>query len=141
MKIFLFVSWYSYSCVFVCSEQISRASSIPELSYIAKPAASWLDDFLVWTSPEAFGCCRKFVNGTYCPPDDQVWASSTCAVLKFKWSFSVFNIFCQKGSFLETHMSMFSHGTIFASTVMHLHTHTLQHLFTLSTLCWWSSSK
>ncbi|KAH9694350.1 SSD domain-containing protein [Citrus sinensis] len=51
--------------------EISRASSIPELSYIAKPAASWLDDFLVWTSPEAFGCCRKFVNGTYCPPDDQ----------------------------------------------------------------------
>ncbi|KAJ7005641.1 hypothetical protein NC653_005071 [Populus alba x Populus x berolinensis] len=35
------------------------------------PAASWLDDFLVWISPEAFGCCRKFTNGTYCPPDDQ----------------------------------------------------------------------
>ncbi|KAJ4715848.1 Niemann-Pick C1 protein-like [Melia azedarach] len=51
--------------------EISKASLIPELSYIAKPAASWLDDFLVWTSPEAFGCCRKFVNGTYCPPDDQ----------------------------------------------------------------------
>lgn len=52
--------------------QISRASSTPELSYIAKPAASWLDDFLVWTSPEAFGCCRKFINDSYCPPDDQV---------------------------------------------------------------------
>ncbi|KAM7258591.1 hypothetical protein ACFE04_014332 [Oxalis oulophora] len=51
--------------------EISRASQIPESSYIAKPAASWLDDFLVWMSPEAFGCCRKFVNGTYCPPDDQ----------------------------------------------------------------------
>jgi len=36
------------------------------------PAASWLDDFLVWISPEAFGCCRKFTNGSYCPPDDQV---------------------------------------------------------------------
>ncbi|KAK9109484.1 hypothetical protein Sjap_017544 [Stephania japonica] len=22
-------------------------------------------------SPEAFGCCRKFTNGSYCPPDDQ----------------------------------------------------------------------
>ncbi|RVW48387.1 Niemann-Pick C1 protein [Vitis vinifera] len=44
---------------------------VPESSYIAKPAASWLDDFLVWMSPEAFGCCRKFVNGSYCPPDDQ----------------------------------------------------------------------
>ncbi|XP_012067168.1 NPC intracellular cholesterol transporter 1 isoform X2 [Jatropha curcas] len=51
--------------------EISRASLIPESSYIAKPAASWLDDFLVWISPEAFGCCRKFINGTYCPPDDQ----------------------------------------------------------------------
>ncbi|OVA00612.1 Sterol-sensing domain [Macleaya cordata] len=51
--------------------EIARASSIPESSYIAKPAASWLDDFLVWMSPEAFGCCRKFTNGSYCPPDDQ----------------------------------------------------------------------
>ncbi|TYK02139.1 Niemann-Pick C1 protein-like isoform X2 [Cucumis melo var. makuwa] len=50
---------------------ISRASLTPELNYIAKPAASWLDDFLVWLSPEAFGCCRKFTNGSYCPPDDQ----------------------------------------------------------------------
>ncbi|KAL8090154.1 uncharacterized protein LOC141697492 isoform X1 [Apium graveolens] len=51
--------------------EISRASLTPKTSYIAKPAASWLDDFLVWISPEAFGCCRKFVNNTYCPPDDQ----------------------------------------------------------------------
>ncbi|KAK4351829.1 hypothetical protein RND71_027347 [Anisodus tanguticus] len=50
---------------------IARASLIPESSYIAKPAASWLDDFLVWTSPEAFGCCRKFTNSSFCPPDDQ----------------------------------------------------------------------
>ena len=52
--------------------QISRASLTPESTYIAKPAASWLDDFLVWLSPEAFGCCRKFVNDSYCLPDDQV---------------------------------------------------------------------
>ncbi|KAL5778365.1 hypothetical protein ACOSP7_011291 [Xanthoceras sorbifolium] len=51
--------------------EISRASLTPKSSYIAKPAASWLDDFLVWISPEAFGCCRKFTNGSYCPPDDQ----------------------------------------------------------------------
>uniref|UniRef100_A0A6N2K2H0 SSD domain-containing protein n=1 Tax=Salix viminalis TaxID=40686 RepID=A0A6N2K2H0_SALVM len=50
---------------------IARASLTPESSYIAMPAASWLDDFLVWISPEAFGCCRKFTNGTFCPPDDQ----------------------------------------------------------------------
>ncbi|KAL0904906.1 hypothetical protein M5K25_027069 [Dendrobium thyrsiflorum] len=51
--------------------EITKASLIPESSFIAKPAASWLDDFLVWLSPEAFGCCRKFVNGSYCPPNDQ----------------------------------------------------------------------
>ncbi|KAL2512716.1 Patched family protein [Abeliophyllum distichum] len=51
--------------------EIARASLGPESSYIAKPAASWLDDFLVWISPEAFGCCRKFTNASYCPPDDQ----------------------------------------------------------------------
>ncbi|KAK1282537.1 hypothetical protein QJS10_CPB22g00909 [Acorus calamus] len=51
--------------------KIARASQTPKASYIAKPAASWLDDFLVWLSPEAFGCCRKFTNGSYCPPDDQ----------------------------------------------------------------------
>lgn len=51
--------------------EISRASLVPESSYIAKPAASWLDDFLVWISPEAFSCCRKFTNDSYCPPDDQ----------------------------------------------------------------------
>ncbi|KAI8028562.1 NPC intracellular cholesterol transporter 1 [Camellia lanceoleosa] len=51
--------------------EISRASLMPESTHIAKPAASWLDDFLVWMSPEAFGCCRKFVDGSYCPPDDQ----------------------------------------------------------------------
>uniref|UniRef100_A0A0E0KTY8 SSD domain-containing protein n=1 Tax=Oryza punctata TaxID=4537 RepID=A0A0E0KTY8_ORYPU len=51
--------------------EIAKQSLSPEKSYIAKPAASWLDDFLIWMSPEAFGCCRKFVNGSYCPPDDQ----------------------------------------------------------------------
>ncbi|XP_072956194.1 uncharacterized protein [Typha angustifolia] len=51
--------------------EIAKASLVSESSYIAKPAASWLDDFLIWLSPEAFSCCRKFVNGSYCPPDDQ----------------------------------------------------------------------
>ncbi|KAF9608783.1 hypothetical protein IFM89_011552 [Coptis chinensis] len=57
--------------------EIARASLTPETSYIAKPAASWLDDYLVWMSPEAFGCCRKFTNESYCPPDDQPPCCST----------------------------------------------------------------
>ncbi|KAJ8421237.1 hypothetical protein Cgig2_028187 [Carnegiea gigantea] len=56
--------------------EISIASQNSESTYIAKPAASWLDDFLVWISPEAFGCCRKFTNGSYCPPDDQCFLHS-----------------------------------------------------------------
>ncbi|RVX16076.1 Niemann-Pick C1 protein [Vitis vinifera] len=60
-----------YVDLFSYCKEIARASLIPESSYIAKPAASWLDDFLVWISPEAFGCCRKFTNGSYCPPNDQ----------------------------------------------------------------------
>ncbi|KAG0593289.1 hypothetical protein KC19_1G318700 [Ceratodon purpureus] len=51
--------------------EISRAALSPETSFISRPAASWLDDFLVWLSPNAFGCCRKFPEGNYCPPDDQ----------------------------------------------------------------------
>lgn len=65
-----------YDCAYISFSallQISQASLVPESTYIAKPAASWLDDFLVWLSPEAFGCCRKFINDSYCPPDDQVW--------------------------------------------------------------------
>ncbi|CAL5356152.1 unnamed protein product [Camellia sinensis] len=55
---------------------ISGASLMPESAHIAKPAALWLDDFLVWMPPEAFGCCWKFVDGSYCPPDDQCFLHS-----------------------------------------------------------------
>ncbi|CAM6128550.1 unnamed protein product [Calypogeia fissa] len=51
--------------------EVSRAALTPDTSFIATPAASWLDDFLVFISPDAFGCCRTFPDGTYCPPDDQ----------------------------------------------------------------------
>ncbi|KAJ4811770.1 Niemann-Pick C1-like protein 1 [Rhynchospora pubera] len=51
--------------------QITQASFDAKSTFIAKPAASWLDDFLVWLSPDAFSCCREFVNQSYCPPDDQ----------------------------------------------------------------------
>eukprot|EP00898_Chlorokybus_atmophyticus_P005812 jgi/Chlat1/6231/Chrsp44S05762 len=51
--------------------EIAKAALAPASTRIARPAASWLDDFLTWISPDAFGCCRQFPNGTYCPPDDQ----------------------------------------------------------------------
>lgn len=73
---YAFHQFYVYLSDFLL--QIARAALVPETSYIAKPAASWLDDFLVWISPEAFGCCRKFTNGTFCPPDDQVCHPDSC---------------------------------------------------------------
>lgn len=86
--------------------QISRASLTPESSYIAKPAASWLDDFLVWVSPEAFGCCRKFLNASYCPPDDQVGGllhilcENSFKILLFVLRFTVYNsLFCTHSVF------------------------------------------
>ena len=51
--------------------QINSASRSPWNSYIATPAASWIDDFKSWISPEATQCCRLFPNGTACPPPDQ----------------------------------------------------------------------
>jgi Niemann-Pick C1 protein len=39
------------------SIQLFAASQIPESSYIAKPASSWIDDYFDWTTGS--GCCRK----------------------------------------------------------------------------------
>ncbi|KAI0477692.1 multidrug efflux transporter AcrB transmembrane domain-containing protein [Xylariaceae sp. FL0804] len=36
----------------------------PEVSYIASPAASWIDDFFLWLKPENEDCCRE--NGRVC---------------------------------------------------------------------------
>lgn len=51
--------------------QVSAASRAPWASWLATPAASWLDDFLAWASPDIPQCCRAFTNGTRCPPPDQ----------------------------------------------------------------------
>jgi hypothetical protein len=54
-----------------CAAQVSAAAREPWATYLATPAASWLDDFLTWISPEIPQCCRQFSNGTRCPPPDQ----------------------------------------------------------------------
>lgn len=52
----------------------------PESSFIASPAASWIDDFYSWLNPSLPKCCRRhpegspFANATggpRCPPPDQ----------------------------------------------------------------------
>jgi len=40
------------------SSQISQAAMSPATSFIATPAASWIDDFLSWTNPSLPKCCR-----------------------------------------------------------------------------------
>lgn len=44
----------------LCGAQVANAARSPATSYIAAPAASWLDDFLAWISPEIPRCCRAF---------------------------------------------------------------------------------
>ena len=65
------------------SLQVASAARTPSQTYIASPAASWLDDFLSWISPEIPRCCRAFPkDDSYCPPPDQPPCSvnaSTCA--------------------------------------------------------------
>ena len=54
--------------------QVAEAARSPASTLIASPAASWLDDFLGWVSPEVGQCCRRFPGddgGGYCPPPDQ----------------------------------------------------------------------
>ena len=51
--------------------RVSQAARSPWSSYVASPAASWLDDFLSWASPDIPQCCRAAANGTRCPPPDQ----------------------------------------------------------------------
>lgn len=65
--------------------QVSRAALAPWQSFLAAPAASWLDDFITWLSPDAPLCCRQHggdlgggilglgpnPDPAYCPPPDQ----------------------------------------------------------------------
>jgi Niemann-Pick C1 protein len=57
--------------------QVTEAAMSPATSYIATPAASWLDDFLSWMNPSLPKCCRQHTDNTtaafggQCPPPDQ----------------------------------------------------------------------
>ncbi|XP_050076475.1 NPC intracellular cholesterol transporter 1 isoform X2 [Anopheles maculipalpis] len=47
------------------STQVYIASKQPQSSYLARPASSWLDDYIDWSA--APGCCKQWTNGSFCP--------------------------------------------------------------------------
>uniref|UniRef100_A0A182NUF5 SSD domain-containing protein n=1 Tax=Anopheles dirus TaxID=7168 RepID=A0A182NUF5_9DIPT len=47
------------------STQVYIASKQPQSSYLARPASSWLDDYIDWSA--ASGCCKQWKNGSFCP--------------------------------------------------------------------------
>lgn len=55
---------------FSTCDQLSLATVLeqerkrPDVSYIASPAASWIDDFFMWLKPENEACCQE--NGKVC---------------------------------------------------------------------------
>ncbi|XP_011329204.1 NPC intracellular cholesterol transporter 1 isoform X4 [Ooceraea biroi] len=52
------------------STQIFTASKQSNSSYIAKPASSWMDDYIDWSGLP--GCCRYFpTNSSFCPHTDR----------------------------------------------------------------------
>lgn len=63
---------------FTTCQELSLANSLeaerkrPEVSYIASPPASWIDDFMQWTNPTFESCCRvRKANSTmFCSARD-----------------------------------------------------------------------
>ncbi|XP_071451565.1 NPC intracellular cholesterol transporter 1 homolog 1b-like [Hetaerina americana] len=47
------------------SAQINQASRQSNITYIASPASSWVDDYLDWIAID--GCCKVTKNHTFCP--------------------------------------------------------------------------
>ncbi len=63
---------------FTTCEQLSLTNVLeqerkrPDVSYIASPTASWIDDFFLWLKPENDACCKE--NGKVCFGDrDPAW--------------------------------------------------------------------
>lgn len=55
---------------FSLTQKIQYATNYPELSYVAIPANSWMDDFIDWLNPGS-KCCRLYTSGPsmgqFCP--------------------------------------------------------------------------
>lgn len=62
------------------SNIIEQERKRPEISYIAEPAASWIDDFFLWLNPSLDQCCRVKKNDPteLCGPYDNDFACKVC---------------------------------------------------------------
>ncbi|KAG7270633.1 hypothetical protein CRUP_010928 [Coryphaenoides rupestris] len=65
---------------FSLTQKIRYATEYPELSYLAIPANSWVDDFIDWLNPVS-NCCRLYTSGTnigdFCPATTRFMAYHT----------------------------------------------------------------
>ncbi|KAJ6638858.1 NPC intracellular cholesterol transporter 1 like 1b [Pseudolycoriella hygida] len=55
------------------STQLYLASNYEEITRVATPSNSWIDDYIDWLTIDT--CCKMFPNGTFCPSSDK---SSGC---------------------------------------------------------------
>ncbi|XP_054467753.1 NPC1-like intracellular cholesterol transporter 1 [Anoplopoma fimbria] len=65
---------------FSLTQKIQYATDHPELSYLAIPANSWVDDFIDWLNPGS-KCCRLYGPGTanagqFCPATESIFLCS-----------------------------------------------------------------
>ncbi|EFN66499.1 Niemann-Pick C1 protein [Camponotus floridanus] len=64
------------------STQIFTASKQSNRTYIAKPASSWMDDYIDWSGLP--GCCRYFpTNNSFCPHTDRQCRSCNITLNKY----------------------------------------------------------
>ncbi|KAF8537295.1 sterol-sensing domain of SREBP cleavage-activation-domain-containing protein [Trichophaea hybrida] len=62
------------------SNIIEQERKRPEISYIAEPAASWIDDFMLWLNPSLDQCCRvkRSNSSELCGPYDSDFKCKVC---------------------------------------------------------------
>ncbi|GAC96393.1 hypothetical protein PHSY_003973 [Pseudozyma hubeiensis SY62] len=71
---------------FTTCEPLSLANTLegerrrPEVSWIAEPTSSWIDDFLQWLNPILDGCCRVKTSDptVFCGPRDSPFSCQPC---------------------------------------------------------------
>ena len=75
---------YSNCSTWSIANILEQERKRPNISYIAQPTASWMDDFMIWLNPSASSCCRllnePLIPGReeMCTPDEWDDECHTC---------------------------------------------------------------